>query len=391
MTELDRRDQERVLGRSIGDVLTVHDNRAFSGQRVLVTGAGGSVGSELARQLAGCQPGMLGIFDHSEYNLFRIEAELRRLCPGVPLTVYLGDVSRRVDVRAACDQVRPHVVFHAAAYKHVTMAERSIIPAARTNVLGTVATLEAAKAVGARFVLISSDKAAEPSSVMGATKRFAELVTLDHAGPSFRPIVTRFGNILGSSGSVVEIMLRCVREGRPVPVTDPDATRFFMTGEEAAALVMKADRIGRGGDVFWLDMGEPLRIGDLAQRLIDLGTAAGSPRVPIETIGLRPGEKMNEELTTQGLEMRRTAHRRIWRARQQSVPRLDVYRALRALRRACARGDGSAALGAIELAVTDFTPSVLARSSAGRDRVLTVVPSPASRRGARLPVPSRAR
>lgn len=391
MTELDRRDQERLLGRAIGDVLTVHDNRAFSGQRVLVTGAGGSVGGELARQIAGCQPAMLALLDHAEYNLFRIEADIRRLCPGVPLTVCLGDVSRRVDVRAACEQVRPHVVFHAAAYKHVTMAERSIVPAARTNVLGTVATLEAAKAVGARFVLISSDKAAEPRSVMGATKRFAELVTLDHAGPSFRPIVTRFGNILGSSGSVVEIMLRCVREGRPVPVTDPAATRFFMTGEEAAALVMKADRIGRGGDVFWLDMGEPLRIGDLAQRLIDLGTPAGAPRVPIETIGLRPGEKMNEELTTQGLEMRRTAHRRIWRARQQSVPRLDVYRALRALRRACARGDASAALGAIELAVTDFTPSALARSSAGRDRVPTAVPSTGRRRGARLPVPSRAR
>jgi FlaA1/EpsC-like NDP-sugar epimerase len=338
VTELDRRAQERVLGRAIGDVLTVHDNRAFSGQRVLVTGAGGSVGSELVRQLAGCQPSMLALFDHSEYNLFRIEADVRRLCPGVPLSVFLGDVSRRVDVRAACEQVRPHVVFHAAAYKHVTMAERSIIATARTNVLGTVATLEAAQATGARFVLISSDKAAEPSSVMGATKRFAELVTLDHASAAFRPIVTRFGNILGSSGSVVEIMLRCVREGRPVPVTDPAATRFFMTGEEAAALVMKADRIGRGGEVFWLDMGEPLRIGALAERLIDLGTAAGAPRVPIETIGLRPGEKMNEELTTQGLEMHRTAHRRIWRARQQSVPRLDVYRALRMLRGDRTRG-----------------------------------------------------
>jgi FlaA1/EpsC-like NDP-sugar epimerase len=391
VTELDRRAQERVLGRAIGDVLTVHDNRAFSGQRVLVTGAGGSVGSELVRQLAGCQPSMLALFDHSEYNLFRIEADVRRLCPGVPLSVFLGDVSRRVDVRAACEQVRPHVVFHAAAYKHVTMAERSIIATARTNVLGTVATLEAAQATGARFVLISSDKAAEPSSVMGATKRFAELVTLDHASAAFRPIVTRFGNILGSSGSVVEIMLRCVREGRPVPVTDPAATRFFMTGEEAAALVMKADRIGRGGEVFWLDMGEPLRIGALAERLIDLGTAAGAPRVPIETIGLRPGEKMNEELTTQGLEMHRTAHRRIWRARQQSVPRLDVYRALRMLRRACARGDAAAALGAIELAVTDFTPSLLARSSAGRDRLSSVAPAPARPRAARLRVPSRAR
>jgi FlaA1/EpsC-like NDP-sugar epimerase len=264
------------------------------------------------------------------------------------------------------------------------------VPVARTNVLGTVATLEAARAVGARFVLISSDKAAEPSSVMGATKRFAELVTLDQASPAFRPIVTRFGNILGSSGSVVEIMLRCVRDGRPVPVTDPAATRYFMTGEEAAALVMKADRIGLGGEVFWLDMGEPIRIGDLAERIVDLATPAAVPRVAIETIGLRPGEKMNEELTSQGLEMKRTAHARIWRARQALVPRLDVYRALRGLRRACTRGDASAALAAIELAVTDFTPSALARQSAGRRPVATPVVA-ARPRGSRLPVPSRAR
>jgi FlaA1/EpsC-like NDP-sugar epimerase len=390
MTELDRRAQERLLGRRIGDVLTTHDSRAFTGQRVLVTGAGGSVGGELVRQLAGCQPAHLALVDHAEYQLFRIESELRRLFPGVPLSVHLGDVSRRVDIGAACADVRPHVVFHAAAYKHVTMAERSIVPVARTNVLGTVATLEAARAVGARFVLISSDKAAEPSSVMGATKRFAELVTLDQASPAFRPIVTRFGNILGSSGSVVEIMLRCVRDGRPVPVTDPAATRYFMTGEEAAALVMKADRIGLGGEVFWLDMGEPIRIGDLAERIVDLATPAAVPRVAIETIGLRPGEKMNEELTSQGLEMKRTAHARIWRARQALVPRLDVYRALRGLRRACTRGDASAALAAIELAVTDFTPSALARQSAGRRPVATPVVA-ARPRGSRLPVPSRAR
>ena len=145
-------------------------------------------------------------------------------------------------------------------------------------------------------------------------------------------MVTRFGNILGSSGSVVEIMLRCVERGRPVPVTDPDATRFFMTGEEAASLVMKAAQIGEGGEVFWLDMGEPVRIGDLVDRLITLATPAGTPRVPVETIGLRPGEKMREELTNQGLEMKRTAHHRIWRARQQDV------RAARGLPRAAPAG-----------------------------------------------------
>jgi len=355
--ELKRTAQERLLGRRVDPILTTHDSGGFTGRRVLITGGGGSVGSELARQVAGCQPAQLVLFDHAEYNLFRIEAELRDMFPGLPLAVCLGDVSRKADILGACREAQPQIVFHAAAYKHVTLAERAVVAAARTNVLGTVQTLKAARAVGARFVFISSDKAAESRSVMGATKRFAELVTLDLSTPRFPTMVTRFGNILGSSGSVVEIMLRCVERGRPVPVTNPDATRFFMTGEEAASLVMKAAHIGDGGEVFWLDMGEPVRIGDLVERLITLATPAGTPRVPIETIGLRPGEKMREELTNQGLEMKRTAHHRIWRARQRDVPRLEVYRALRLLARACAAGDAGGALNAIRLAVSDYVPS----------------------------------
>jgi FlaA1/EpsC-like NDP-sugar epimerase len=355
--ELKRTAQERLLGRKVDAILTTTDSSGFTGRRVLITGGGGSVGSELARQVAGCQPAQLVLFDHAEYNLFRIESELRDMFPGLPLSVCLGDVSRSVDIAAACREAQPHIVFHAAAYKHVTLAERSVVAAARTNVLGTVQTLKAARAVGARFVFISSDKAAESRSVMGATKRFAELVTLDLSTASFPTMVTRFGNILGSSGSVVEIMLRCVARGRPVPVTDPNATRFFMTGEEAASLVMKAAHIGEGGEVFWLDMGDPVRIGDLVDRLITFATPRGAPRVPVETIGLRPGEKVREELTNQGLEMKRTAHHRIWRARQRDVPRLEVYRALRRLTRACATGDTAGALNAIRLAVSDYVPS----------------------------------
>jgi FlaA1/EpsC-like NDP-sugar epimerase len=355
--ELNRTAQERLLGRKVDGILTVQESRAFAGRRVLITGGGGSVGSELARQVAGCQPSHLFLFDHAEYNLFRIEAELREVFPNLPLSVCLGDVSRRVDIVAACREFQPHIVFHAAAYKHVTLAEQSIVAAARTNVLGTVQTLKAARDVGARFVFISSDKAAEARSVMGATKRFAELVTLDVSSPRFPSMVTRFGNILGSSGSVVEILLRRIQRGLPVPVTDPEATRFFMTGEEAASLVMKAAQIGEGGEVFWLDMGEPVRIGDLVERLITFATPAGAPRVPVDTIGLRPGEKVREELTNQGLEMKRTSHHRIWRARQHDVPRLEVYRALRMLSRACAEGDAGAALEAIRLAVSDYVPS----------------------------------
>jgi FlaA1/EpsC-like NDP-sugar epimerase len=363
--ELKRTAQERLLGRRVDAILTTRDSGGFTGRRVLITGGGGSVGSELARQVAGCQPAQLVLVDHAEYNLFRIESELREVFPALPLTVRLGDVSRKVDILDICRETQPHIVFHAAAYKHVTLAEQSVVAAARTNVLGTVQTLKAAREVGARFVFISSDKAAEARSVMGATKRFAELITLDLSTPRFPTMVTRFGNILGSSGSVVEIMLRCVERGKPVPVTDPNATRFFMTGEEAASLVMKAAQIGEGGEVFWLDMGDPVRIGDLVDRLITLATPAGTPRVPVETIGLRPGEKVREELTNQGLEMKRTAHHRIWRARQRDVPRLEVYRALRQLARACAAGDAGSALDAIRLAVSDYVPSEAVLALAG--------------------------
>ncbi|HEY6507477.1 MAG TPA: polysaccharide biosynthesis protein [Vicinamibacterales bacterium] len=363
MIELDRTTQERLLGRRVETVLTTADTDAFARQRILVTGAGGSVGGELVRQLAGCQPAHLALLDHAEYGLFRVEAEVRDLFPRVPITLCLADVSRRVDMQRAVRDARPTVVFHAAAYKHVTLAEQAVVAAARTNVLGTIEVVRAAKACGARFVFISTDKAAEPRSVMGATKRFAELVVLDQASEAFRPIVTRFGNILGSSGSVVEIMLRRAARGLPVPVTDPQATRFFMTGEEAAALVMKADRIGRGGEVFWLDMGDAIRIGELADRVIALGTPVGRRPAPVETIGLRPGEKMSETLTAQGLEMRRTSFQRIWAARQRDVARLDVYRALRLLRRACAMGNDAAVIEALTTAVADYEPSHAVRGA----------------------------
>ncbi len=367
MIHLDSDAQARLLGRPVRAVLTDDDRRAFAGQRVLVTGAGGSVGSELARQLAACRPALLVLFDHAEYNLFRIDEEIRQLFPHVRVETVLGDVSRAPDIAGACTAARPHVVFHAAAYKHVTLAERAIVPAARTNVIGAVLAARAARAVRSRFVFVSSDKAAQPRGVMGASKRFAELAVLDQATRTFRPSVVRFGNILGSSGSVIEIMLRAVKSGRAVPVTDPDATRFFMTAQEAVSLILKADRLGRSGDVFWLDMGEPLRIGDLAERIIDLATPAGVARVGIEHIGLRPGEKMREELTAQGLEMQPTPHPAIWTARQRDIARDEVRAAFGVLRRACATGDTGRALDALLAAVDDFTPSdaalALARSA----------------------------
>lgn len=362
--------QQFLLGRDVRDVLAPADRRRLSGMRLLVTGAGGTIGSELARQLAECAPESLGILDHSEYALFRIERELRERWPSLKIAPLLADVSRRADVRSAMRGLRPHAVYHAAAYKHVTMTERCIVPAARVNVLGTLETVLAAREAGARFVLISSDKAAEPRSVMGATKRMAEMVALNAGGRLFRPVAVRFGNILGSSGSLVEIMACCITEGRNIPLTDPGATRFFMTAGEAVSLVLKADQIGRRSEVFWLDMGQPLRIGDLADRLIEIATPAGRPRVGIDVIGLRPGEKMHEHLTTQGLEMGATRHPRIWSARQAPIEQGLLMEMVRVLRRAVAAGDAPRVLSALE-ASGEFIASAEAWAAARQTTLAT--------------------
>jgi FlaA1/EpsC-like NDP-sugar epimerase len=361
---LGRAAQQHLLGRRVRSILTRADRRTLGGQRVLVTGAGGSVGSELARQLARCRPARLVLLDHSEYALFAIERELRHAHPRLSLEAVIGDVSRGADMRAVCAAERPDVVFHAAAYKHIMLTELAVLPAVRTNVLGALEAAMAARRLGARFVLISSDKAAQPTSVMGATKRLAEVVVLGLASPTFRPVAVRFGNILGSSGSLVEIMRRCVHEGRAIPVTDPDATRFFMTAEEAVSLVMKADIIGRRAQVFWLDMGAPIRIGDLAERFVAWAAGEGQTPKGVEIIGLRPGEKLCEELATQGMAMRCTAHPHIWSARQRRVPAARVASAVRDLRRAVAAGAAADALTVLQDAVDDFAASAAARGAA---------------------------
>ena len=366
-------EQERLLlGRPVRPLLRPSDRAAFAGQRCLVTGAGGSLGSELARQLAACQVAQLTLLEHSEHGLFQIERELQDRWPGVSLDPVLGDVTRPGVVRQALGSARPHVVFHAAAYKHVGMSERAICAAARVNVLGTALVVGAARRAGARFMLVSSDKAAAPKSVMGATKRMAELLTLAANGAGFRTAVVRFGNVLASSGSVLTIMTERVHAGRPIPITDPNASRYFMTVSEAVSLVMKADTLARGGETFWLDMGEPIRIGDLAERLLSIAEEVGLPRVPIEIIGLRPGEKLAEELTSQGLELRPTPHRRIRVARQPAIPVAALQSALGALRRAVARGDAMATLDALVAAAPEFVPSAEARTRARADRPSSV-------------------
>ena len=347
---------ETLMDRPACLSLTPAERCALAGRRVLITGAGGSIGFELARQLARCRPEQLTLVDQSELNLFQIERELTETAPDVPLDVVLGDVTRGA-IRKACRAARPHVVYHAAAYKHVTMVERAVCSAVDANVLGTIQTVEAAREAGARFVLISSDKAASPQSVMGATKRLAEMVVMARATDWFRPIVVRFGNVLGSSGSVATIMRDCVRRGQPLPITDPAATRYFMTAGEAVSLVIMADLLSQRAETYWLDMGDPVSIGDLASRLMQIEAAAGYAPVPIQVIGLRPGEKLHEELTTQGLRMCRTKHRRIWVARQSRSNRAATARAEGRLRCGVSRGEAARTLDVLATAVPDFSVS----------------------------------
>jgi FlaA1/EpsC-like NDP-sugar epimerase len=270
----------------------------LSGRVVLVTGAGGSIGAELCRQLARLQPARLVLFEQSEYNLYTIEHELRRLYPMLALSGVLGDVTDRVAVEGAFETHRPEVVFHAAAYKHVPILEGQVRAAVRNNVFGTRLVAEVADRHGCDiFVLISTDKAVNPANVMGVTKRVAEMICEDLAGRSRTKYITvRFGNVLGSSGSVVPLFREQIARGGPVTVTHPEITRYFMTIPEACQLILQAAVQGRGGEIFVLDMGEPVKIAYLAEQMIRLSGKTPGEDIEIVYTGLRPGEKLYEEL-----------------------------------------------------------------------------------------------
>jgi FlaA1/EpsC-like NDP-sugar epimerase len=363
--------QERLLGRRVREVLTAEERRAFNGQRVMITGAGGTIGSELARQIAVCRPERLTLFEQSEYDLFRIEEELRETHPDLALDPVLGDVRRARSVFGAFRTARPHVVFHAAAYKHVTMNERAVCAAVEANVLGTVMVASAARDLGARMVLVSSDKAVRPASVMGATKRMAELAVLLHASPFFRPVVVRFGNVLGSRGSVAEILVDRLRRGLPFKITDPAATRYLMTAQEAVALVMKADLVGQGGEIYWLDMGGPVRLSTLVDRVMELGRREERlKRVPVQIVGLRPGEKLHEELT-HDQDLSPSGYDRLWVTHEAAFQAAVVRRVLRALRQDVADDDAAAALSDLCAAIPGFRPSDRAWADAAATTVST--------------------
>ena len=288
-----------LLGREQVKVDNGEVLRMVRGMRILVTGGGGSIGSELCRQVAANGPGQLIIFDIYENNAYEIQQELKRKYPGLDMKVLIGSVRNTSRIRSVMEACRPDIVFHAAAHKHVPLMEDSPNEAIKNNVMGTYKTAQAAAAAGVRkFVLISTDKAVNPTNIMGASKRICEMVVQMMnrrcAGTDF--VAVRFGNVLGSNGSVIPLFKEQIAEGGPVTVTDKNIIRYFMTIPEAVSLVLQAAYYAKGGEIFVLDMGDPVRIDDMARNLIRLSGYTPDVDIKIEYTGLRPGEKLFEEL-----------------------------------------------------------------------------------------------
>jgi FlaA1/EpsC-like NDP-sugar epimerase len=295
---------EDLLGRTPVPTDLESVRRFIEGQRVLVTGAGGSIGSEICRQVASLGPAQLVLLDHDETHLHDTAATI-----GGPSEQALVDIFDRDAVFETFERFRPEIVFHAAAHKHVPVLEQHPMEAAKTNVFGTLNVVDAGVVVGTRrFVQISTDKAVHPSSVMGASKRVAEQTVLAHAPEGAAYSTVRFGNVLGSRGSVSPTFARQISQGGPVTVTDPRMTRFFMSVEEAVQLVLQASVLSNGGEIFMLEMGVPVKIIDLAERMIRLSGCQVGIDIPIEITGMRPGEKLNEVLSTPDEEILATSH-----------------------------------------------------------------------------------
>jgi len=331
---------------------------------VLVTGAAGSIGSELCRQVAAQGPARLVLFDRHENGVFLLEGELRDRFPAVEIAPVLGDLLLEDQLEAAFASHRPALVFHAAAYKHVPLAELNVLQAVRNNVLGTLnAAQAAARHRATQFVLVSTDKAVRPASVMGVTKRAAELVIASLAQGSCRFVVVRFGNVLGSSGSVVPLFREQIARGGPVTVTDPEVTRYFMTIPEACQLILEASSAGEAGATYILEMGSPVRIADLARQMIRLSGFEPDEDIAVVFTGLRPGEKLEEELVDEGEHLAATVHDRI---RVVHGPRHVLPPGwLGGLQLCVRRGDTLGALRLLQLAVPGYAPSPRALLSAG--------------------------
>ena len=360
---------DELLGRDTVPPVHALLDANVKGKRVLVTGAGGSIGSELCRQILQQEPQMLVLYEQSEFALYSIEQEIQQLLRSkpykLPILPVLGSVQDGARVQSILSCYGIQTVYHAAAYKHVPIVEFNVTEGVRNNVFGTYATATAAVEAGVEtFVLVSTDKAVRPTNVMGATKRMAELILQVLAQRSdirMRICMVRFGNVLGSSGSVVPLFRRQIAAGGPISVTHPEITRYFMTIPEAAQLVIQAGALGTLGEVFVLDMGEPVKILDLARRMVHLSGFSvqddNSPHGDIEIrfTGLRPGEKLYEELLIGG-NVSKTQHPKIMMANEDFLARDELERQIEKLVQACANNEHAAIIGILQACVAGFRP-----------------------------------
>ena len=361
-------DEDDLLGREPVPPDAALLAKNVAGKVVMVTGAGGSIGSELCRQIAAIGPEKLLLVEQSEFALYTIHQELRDKFAGrgfesIPLLASVQDAARLNEIMAAW---RPYTVYHAAAYKHVPLVEHNPVEGVKNNVLGTLRAALAAEANGvAEFVLISTDKAVRPTNVMGASKRLAEMVLQALAardGGETRFTMVRFGNVLGSSGSVVPMFRRQIRDGGPITLTHAEITRYFMTIPEAAQLVIQASAMAQGGDVFLLDMGQPVKIADLARRMIQLSGLTckdeDNPEgdIEIRITGLRPGEKLYEELLI-GDNPQPTSHPRIMKANETFLAWPVLAEKMAVLETVLSDSDVSAVRSLLKALVSGYAPS----------------------------------
>jgi FlaA1/EpsC-like NDP-sugar epimerase len=354
---------DELLGRDEVHVASANARNLIQGRRVLVTGAGGSIGSELCRQIRHFEPAALYLLDHDESNLHGLHLAMAGSGLLDSDEIVIADIRDRPRLEQIFADTLPEIVFHAAAHKHLPLLERHPCEGVKTNVLGTHHLVDLARKYGTlRFVLISTDKAADPTSVLGATKRLAELVTQSGAGGSTLMASVRFGNVLGSRGSLLTVLADQVTNDKTVTITHPEVTRFFMTVEEAVGLVLEAATLAEHAATFVLDMGEPVAILDLVHKF---ATALNVPNVQIEFTGLRPGEKLNEKVFSDSEVRLPTAHPKIW-ATKATQPPADLLEQLDELYAASAANDTPATLALLRRMLPEYEPAHHAMTAAAR-------------------------
>jgi len=337
-----------------------HLRKEFHDKNILITGAGGSIGSELCRQVAQYDPRNLVLFERSENNLYYIELELLRHYPHVSVIPIIGDILDEKKLETTFQNYPPDIVYHAAAYKHVPMMEREPLAAVRNNIIGTYTLAKmSAKFHARKFVLISTDKAVRPANIMGATKRVAELILSGLNGNPTKFIAVRFGNVLNSDGSVIPLFKKQIEEGGPVTVTHPEVSRFFMAISEAVQLVMTAGAMGEGGEIFLLDMESPIKIVDLARNLIRSAGLEPDKDIEIKFIGLRPGEKLHEELYWEGEGIVPTENKKITMLRPDPIDSEKIIQEIQIFKRLLDDVDEEGVIRKLRELAPEYKPQIV--------------------------------